>query len=192
MDREIRKGIRAIYSTQGGVLSDEEVVHLTNILMEQCVQRDLPRSQIWEITIGCAHGPEGSRPWLLYSTHRPRISTILDGGIEFDPTTDRISIEGPYDFFTLGRTWNNIVYLEHQEPSDLLPDRIGPDNWHEYLNACNECGLVIGDKTEYYCERCELGTCPTCSSDLIETDSDDPDEEPFYLCETCNKDFPIP
>jgi len=195
MHEQIAAGIRAIYATQGETLTDDQVANLTNILMEQCLERDLPRTQIWRIKRHHHGYGENTVEWLHFSVYPPRVEDVFDVGVTFDPAENTIEIEGPYDFFhpSLHWPWRRVVFTEHPEPSNVLPLQIDASNYMNYVNTCGTCGLVIGDKEAYYCEQCQIGTCTQCHTDLVESDlPDDPEAEDVLLCEACGREFSIP
>ena len=141
MERDIRKGVRGLYLTEGTTLSDSEVVKLTNILIRECVRRDLPRTNIWKIIITDTSYPNSIiHNWIQFSLYRPRVDDVFSG-TNFDPTTHVLDIEGPLDFFREGVQWpwKKVVFgpeARETAPIDTLPARIDASNYGDYLNAC--------------------------------------------------------
>jgi hypothetical protein len=194
MDEHISEGVRGILATGGEFLSDNQVIHLTNTLMAQCVARKLTKTNIWRVIRHSNAYAENTVEWLHYSVHRPTVDDVFDGGFTFDPAENTIEIEGPFDFFQAAVIWpfNQIVFDHYPEPATALPYQINASNYAKYVNTCGQCGLVIGGKQDYFCEPCQVGTCIQCRTDLIEASAEDPEEEDYLLCETCDGEYPIP
>jgi hypothetical protein len=165
--------------------------------MSQCVARDLPRTSVWRVIWKRGlYSSSRKVEWLVYSIYRPTVDDIFDGNISFDISEHSLEIEGPFDFFRAGVMWpgRRIVFLpsEVSEPSNMLPVSLDMTNYADYLNICNQCSIVIGGKQEYFCEECQAGTCIKCNTNLIEASSEDPEEEDYLLCETCDGEYILP